>query len=324
MSRRVLITGATGFIGRVLLSYLLKDDEISSILCVDNLSNSEYTPGEPLFSDKRVSVLIKNVSDMTDNDTEDQLDDIYHLASPVGPVGVLKYAGNMGPMIIEDSYKMALLAEKHNARLIDISTSEVYGCDPNGIPQTEDLTKVVPAEITVRLEYGVAKLACEVFLANRTKVFGLNCCIVRPYNIVSYGQQAAAGFVLPRFFEQALANKPLTVYQPGTQRRTFTDVRDFVESLILVMAKGKSGEIYNIGNPNNLHTILDLANRVIEKTGSTSGYTIVDPQKEHGKLFTEAWEKIPNINKINQELGWNPTRSLDDIIDEAIRRYNEL
>jgi len=321
MSKRILLTGSHGFIGRVLLTYFLKDPDIELIDCVDNLCNSSHDPADPLFQDGRIRVTISNVQDMGPMIAYDE---IWHLASPVGPVGVLKYAGKMGPMIIADTAKMANWALATGAKLIDISTSEVYGQDPCGIPQVENIPKIVPSNTTVRLEYGVSKLCCEVFLANMVRTTSLQCNMIRPYNIVSFGQQASAGFVLPRLIEQALAGLPLTVYQPGTQRRTFTDVRDFVEGMIHIMKHGKNGEIYNVGNPANLHSILELAEMVIKKTGTTSKISIVDPKTLHGDLFEGAWEKIPNITKVQTDTGWTPFRTLEDIVDEAVRGYQNV
>jgi len=321
MGKRILLTGSHGFIGRVLLGYFLQDPDVEFIDCVDNLCNSTYNEVDPLFQDERIRVTISSVQDL-----EGPLpyDEIWHLASPVGPVGVLKFAGKMGPMIVADTAKMADWALAGGAKLIDISTSEVYGQDPCGIPQVEDIPKVVPSNTTVRLEYGVSKLCCEIFLTNMVRTSALQCNMIRPYNIVSYGQQAAAGFVLPRFVEAALAGHPLTVYQPGTQRRTFTDVRDFVEGMLYVMKKGKNGEVYNVGNPANLHSIMNLAKLVVAKTGSTSRIDVVDPRKLHGDLFAGAWEKIPNIDKIQADTGWAPFRTLEDIVDGAVAGYKNV
>jgi nucleoside-diphosphate-sugar epimerase len=321
MSKRILVTGITGFIGRVLTKYLLQDPNVTHITGVDNLINSKYSEDDPLFQDPRVDMNICSVSDY--NPTELNVEEIYHLASPVGPVGVLKWAGSMGPMIVDDTARMAKLALKTGAKLIDISTSEVYGANPHGVPQVEDLNKVVPSNITVRLEYGVAKLLCEIFLTNMTRTTDLKCNMIRPYNIVSYGQQASAGFVLPRFIEQALSGEDITVYPPGEQRRTFTDVHDFVEGIMAVMAQGENGQIYNVGNPVNLHSIMELAEMVKETTKSSSDIKIVDPKKLHGDLFEEAWEKIPNIDRIQRDTDWKPYRTLKDIVDFAVAAYQK-
>lgn len=319
---KIFITGGTGFIGRVLLANLLKRNDIESIECIDNLSNSKYEIGEPAFSDPRVTMEVVSVDDYKWSGTK--FDIIYHLASPVGPVGVLKYPGTMGMMIVGDTYKMATVALTCGAKLIDISTSEVYGTDPKGVPQVEELNKFVSSNITVRQEYAVAKLLCEIFLTNLSKIADLKFNIIRPYNIVSYGQQAAAGFVLPRFLEQALAGDPITVYLPGTQKRTFTDVRDFVDALVLVAERGINGEIYNIGNPANRLGIREFAEQIKLLTNSLSEIIICDPKQIHGKWFEEANEKIPDITKITRDTGWKPFRTIEDIISFAVERACEV
>lgn len=322
MGLKILVTGATGFIGRTLIRELLKKSDIESIECVDNLCNSAFHVTDPLFLDTRVCVKIVSVKDYVHSGTK--FDIIYHLASPVGPVGVLKFPGTMGQMIVDDTFRMAQLAIACEAKLIDISTSEVYGLDPKGVPQVETLDKCVSSKITVRLEYAVAKLLCEILLTNLGSITPLQFNIIRPYNIVSYGQQAAAGFVLPRFLEQALSDSPITVYLPGTQSRTFTDVRDFVNALILIAEHGINSEIYNVGNPANRLSIMEFAQQIKLLTGSKSEIIISDPKKLHGALFEEAHEKIPDITKVVRDTGWQPIRSIKEIIDFAIERSHEI
>ena len=316
--QRILVTGGLGFIGRTLLEYLLREDNIEYIDVVDNLSNSKLDANDKLISDPLVSVTISSVSDFYATRSYTH---IYHLASPVGPAGVLNYAGRMGPMIIEDTYKMAQLAIENNARLLDISTSEVYGREPHDEAQKEDIDKVVPAEITVRLEYGVAKLLSEIFLINLTKSSDLQVNLVRPFNIVGVGQQSQVGFVLPRFVEFAKKNEPLTIFGTGEQKRTFTSVKDFVEGIILIQDSDVSGEVFNIGNAENICSIIELANLVLELTGSDSEIKLVDPKTIYGPHYAEAWNKIPDSTKIKERLGWNPTIGIREIITEVIESY---
>lgn len=316
--KRILITGGLGFIGRTLLQYLLAKDDIEYLDVVDNLCNSKLDKDDPLRHDVRVHIMTQSVDEF---DVDKPYTEIWHLASPVGPAGVLNYAGRMGPMIVADVYKMAQLAIKHNARLLDISTSEVYGREPGGVPQKEDIDKVVPSNITVRLEYGVSKLLSEVFLTNLTKSTPLQVNLIRPFNIVGVGQQGEVGFVLPRFVEAALAGKPLTVFGDGQQMRTFTSVKDFVEALLLIMDSDINGEIFNVGNAANICSILDLAEMVVRLTGSKSKIQLVDPTTIYGPHYAEAWNKIPNASKIKNMLGWTPSRSLEDIVTEVIRSY---
>lgn len=312
---RILVTGGLGFIGQVLLRSLLADRDIDYIDVVDNLCNSSL-PKQKNFPDY-VTPHIISVNDFVPSR---KYSEIYHLASPVGPAGVLNYAGRMGPMIISDTHKMAQLALDHGAKLIDISTSEVYGKDPGSIAQKEDIEKIVPGEVTVRLEYGVSKLASEISLLNMTKSTDLRVNIVRPFNIVGPSQSGEVGFVLPRFIDQALKNEPLTVFGNGQQKRAFTSVNDFVRGIKMIMESNINGEIFNIGNPANLCSIIDLARIVIKLTESNSLPKLCDPKTIYGEFYAEAWNKIPNINKIRNLIGWKPRESIRDIVKEAISR----
>jgi nucleoside-diphosphate-sugar epimerase len=320
--KKILVTGGLGFIGRVLLKSLFKDiDQIKYIDVVDNLSNSSTLTSPDLDAFKnKLNIFVNSVHNWTP--CRDYTE-IYHLASPVGPAGVLNYAGRMGPMIVSDTYKMANLALDQGARLIDISTSEVYGREPGNIGQKEDIDKIVPGNITVRLEYGVSKLACEVSLLNMIKATPLKVNIIRPFNIVGPSQSGEVGFVLPRFIDQALKGKPLTVFGNGSQKRTFTSVNDFIRGIRMVMDSDVNGEIFNIGNPANLCSVLDLAKIVIRLTNSSSEISLTDPKTIYGPLYAEAWNKIPDITKVQQKIGWHPKESIEDIVLEAIKVAQE-
>lgn len=243
------------------------------------------------------------------------IDEIYHLASVVGPVGVLSHAGRMAEQIIADAVSIASLAIDTKARLVYVSTSEVYG--PIAGALSEEESKVIPADITVRLEYAVGKLAAEVALVNLSKVSNLDVCIVRPFNVAGPRQSTRGGFVIPRFTAQAMNNELLTVYGDGTQIRAFTHVKDIVAGLVRVMQDGRSGEVYNIGNLDNKTTILELADLVIDVVGSESKKVFVDPKELHGPLFAEAADKFPDATKAKRDLGWVAKIDLRSIVKDA-------
>jgi UDP-glucose 4-epimerase len=284
-----IVTGGAGFIG----SHLV--DRLGDAIVVDPLGVLPYRIQDfPL-------ALISGA------------DVIYHLASPVGPVGVLDWAGRLVLEVIETTKIVRRWAFVAGCPLVYVSTSEIYGPQPAG-RTPEDANRIIPAGHSARMEYAVAKLAAETMLLNTP---GLDVRIVRPFNVAGPRQKPDGGFVLPRFIKQALAGEPLTVYAPGTQRRAFTHVLDIVDGIVRAAEHGKPGSIYNLGNPDNECTIAGLAAEVILETHSTSEIEVIDPVTLWGVGFKEAPDKIPDIARAVQELGWQPTRDRRTIIRDA-------
>lgn len=316
--RNILVTGGLGFIGTHLINELAKKYPDASIDVVDNLANSSFHPKRKSFFEKH-GIKFYQASVKEFQKPPKKYDWILHLASPVGPAGVLHYAGRMGVMILEDNIKMADWALEDDAKLLSISTSEVYGQHPPGdYGQTEDTPKVVPAKVTVRLEYGVSKLLSEISLLNLAKVKPLKINLIRPFNIIGPYQKGEVGFVAPRFVSAALKDEPITVFGDGSQKRTFTHVSDIVEPIILLMESDFNQKIYNVGNPANLCSVKELAEKIISISKSKSKIELVDPKIIYGPLYEEAWNKIPDIARIAADLRWQPKRSLDDILAEYI------
>jgi UDP-glucose 4-epimerase len=317
-TRNVLVTGGAGFIGTHLVNELVRQKKFDTMDVVDNLSSSSV-PERRLNFFKKHNIRFIEASVEEFNPTGQKYDQIYHLASPVGPAGVLKYAGRMGLVILADAVKMADLALRDDAKLLMVSTSEVYGKHPEGgLGQHEDIPKVVPANITVRLEYGVGKLMTEIALLNLAKVKPLHVNFVRPFNIIGPHQNGESGFVVPRFVDAALKGEPITIFGDGSQKRTFTHVQDIVDAFIMIMNSGVDGRIYNVGNPANIASIKELAHKILALCESTSKVDYVDPKNIYGPLYEEAWNKIPDIERISSEVGWAPRWALDDIVSEYI------
>jgi len=311
--KRVLITGGAGFIGREVVRCIVGGIG-REITVVDNLSSSS---AEWLKGITKVSFINMNLEDFLSENHVGEFDEIYHLASPVGPVGVLQYKGKISKTIIDHLYDVAILAIESNAKLCYVSTSEIYGQNPI-FDQSEDIDKIVPSNYTVRLEYGIAKLTGEIMLANLKKAYpDFEYFVIRPFNIVGKDQNAGLGFVIPRFVSQALHNEPMTVYGDGTDKRTFTDVRDIARIMTKIMDSDICNT-FNVGNPDNVITIGELARLIKRRANSQSKIRFVDPKTLWGKDFEEAWNKIPNIDRLKSLVGDWPQNRLIDIIDDIL------
>ncbi len=323
MRERILVTGGIGFIGTHLVRRLAIEHPNTQIEIVDDLSAfaSESDAASRIEHLQKMGCIFHrmSVADFTPT-TRARYEQIYHLACKVGPAHVIKFGGRMATEIVSDAEKMGDLAIRDNAPLISISTSEVYGRDPDGKPQHEDLPLEVPALASDRLEYTLAKLLTEISLVNLAKANpGLRVNLIRPFNVVGPLQTGEGGYVLPRFVDAALRNEPLTVFGEGNQTRSFTHVSDVVQSLIAIMESDAQGRIYNVGSVENTIAIGDLARMVIEVTGSEGPILHVDPKTIFGERYTEAPSKIASIDRIVDEIGWRPSWSLEEIIHDYAR-----
>jgi UDP-glucose 4-epimerase len=224
--------------------------------------------------------------------------------------------------IVNDIYHLIDLAIKKDAKLVDVSTSEVYGGGQQGYC-SEELPKIVPPKTTVRLEYAIGKLAAETAVINTCKVTKLNATIVRPFNVAGPRQSGKGGFVLPRFIAMAIRKDPLTIFGDGKQIRAFTHIKDIADGIIRAMRFGVVGEAYNLGNPNNKICILDLAKKVIELVNNNSGIVFVDPKTTYGSLYEEANDKYPDARKAINELGWDPTKGVEFTVTDTYQYMKE-
>ena len=319
MNKKILITGGLGFIGAHCIEKWKSLD--FDIFIIDNLSSNAIPKDHPLT--QNTTVKIGNILDISWNSLP-KFDLILHLASPVGPVGVLKHSGNIGRIILNDIYWVIEGSKYNCCPLIFVSTSEIYGYRENKSYLKEDDDKVLTGNFTVRNEYSIAKLLSEIVLSNQAKINkDFKYQIIRPFNVTRQFQKVDGGFVLPRFVTQALNGEDITVYYDGMQSRAFTWVKDIVDGIYLTTISSEKywNQEWNIGNERNEQTIQYLAEKVKEFTKSHSIISNIDPKLLHGPLFAEAPEKIPNSNKIKSLLGWFPTKGVDDVIKEVIEYY---
>lgn len=298
---RAIVTGGAGFLGSHLTDRLVSEGW--QVTVVDDLAaGAHWLNDRALLIPHAVQRAVVSVP----------VDAVFHVAGKVGPTGVLRHAGHIVQDTVDAATVAASWALASGCPLIDVSTSEVYG-DPTG-PNSEMTPRVFQPGSSARMEYAIGKLAAETTLLNTP---GLDVRIVRPFNIAGPRQSPSGGFVLPRFVQQAIAGGFLTVYQPGTQRRAFTHVEDIVSGMLAVLAHGRRGEAYNLGNPANECSIAELAAEVIARVGSGS-ISVVDPVMLHGPDFREAADKVPDASKARTDLGWAPQYTREEIIASVV------
>ena len=314
--KNILISGGAGFLGTYSIEKYL--EEGYNITVIDNFSTAVVKNNDPILDN--VTLIEDDILNVRWTDLE-KYDLVLHLASPVGPAGILKHSGKMAKYILNDIYWAIEGAQYNSCPLIFVSTSEIYGYREKAILLKEEDDKLLVGDFKVRNEYSIAKLLAEIVLSNTAKVSDLQYQIIRPFNISGARQLKTGGFVLPTFVTQSLDESDITVFNGGKQIRAFTHVTDIVEGIYLT-SQSDFNEIWNVGDPANQCTILEIADRVKDKTKTKSNITFVDPKTIHGPLYEEAWDKIPNPEKIDKRLGWVAKYDVDYIINDVINYYS--
>lgn len=311
MSQRILVSGGLGFLGAHLCRRLAATDPDCALTIVDNLSSTRL---DTCVLPPSAAVVVE---DFRRFEPADSWDLVFHLAGPVGSVGILPRNGYVARDILELAVRAADIARASGALLLHISSSEVYG---QGGRLGEDREMVVPARTGTRMEYALGKLTAEHVLLNLAQDTGMRLKICRPFNVIGEGQSAEGGFVVPTFFEHALANEPIPVYYDGAQQRSFCHVDDAIDGILAVLEKGEASTCYNVGHDGNVITIHRLAKRIKEICGSRSPLRCVDPQKLHGAGYVEGFDKVPDLTKVTRDTGWSPRIDLTEAL-ERIHRY---
>lgn len=299
---RALVTGGAGFIGSHLVDILVAEGH--DVTVVDPADPVDPFPAGVVHKKQTLqSLKMPPVGK--------RWGVVYHLAGPVGPVGVLDYPGEITPAIVG----MADWCRRHQGRIVYVSTSEVYGAQPQPVDEARPL--IIHPENGARAEYAASKAAAEMMLLNAPKV---DVRVIRPFNVAGPRQQAAGGFVIPRFVESLAAREPLTVYGDGSMVRAFTHVHEIAQAVYQAGLRGPSNTVYNLGNNNNAMTILDLAHLVVA-AGGGGEISNVDPQALHGKAFREAADKTPVASHAWAELDFQPRRTAEDIVLDYLDWY---
>ena len=306
---RALVTGGAGFIGSHLCERLLNDGY--DVLCVDNYYSSTKDNIAHLLSNPRFEVIRHDVT----FPLYVEVDEIYHLACPASPIHYQRDPVQTTKTAVHGSINMLGLAKRTGAKILLTSTSEVYG-DPLVHPQTEEYWGNVNP-IGPRACYDEGKRAAETLFFDYQRQHDLKIKVVRLFNTYGPRMHPQDGRVVSNFIMSALNNTPLTVYGEGEQTRSFCYVSDLIDGLIAMMNSADSitGPI-NLGNPGEF-TIGELANMVIEQTGTQS-------EIEYFPLpVDDPIRRQPDITKAKNILGWEPTIALADGLATTITYFKE-
>ncbi len=317
---KILITGGAGFIGSHLAeAHLEKGDEV---YIIDDLSTGALDNIVSFQKNDRYKNRIFFHEDtIMSHDTMLELtgicDIVYHLAAAVGVRYILDNPLESIRINIQGTEKVLELCTKFKKKVLIASSSEVYGKHLHA-PLVETDNIVYGPSSKFRWSYAASKLMDEFTALAYHRTKGLWVTIVRLFNTVGPRQTGAYGMVLPRFVDQALDNRPLTVYGDGSQSRTFTYVKDVVQALIALMeTDSAAGEVFNIGGTEEI-TIMDLANKVIALTNASSTVHLVPYEDVFLKDFEDMQRRVPSIEKIRTSIRFEPKTDIDTILKNVV------
>jgi len=309
---KYLITGGAGFIGSHLAEKLIARGD--QVVIFDNLSTGSANNLSGIKEKVKFeegNILNKGVIDKLVADS----DYVVHLAAALGVFNIVNKPLESLKTNLQGSEIVLEACDKYRKPVLVASTSEIYGKNDK-VPLNEEDDRIIGHPLKSRWSYSEAKavdesLAYFYYLENKLPIR-----IVRFFNTVGPRQVGHYGMVVPRFVSAALKKEPLSVYGSGDQIRCFCHVTDAVRGLLLVMDSDKAvGEVFNVGN-NQQISIMELAKKVIEITGSKSVIEKIAYEKAYPQGFEDMQRRVPDISKIKQVLGWSPEINLDQIIKD--------
>lgn len=316
-----LITGGAGFIGSHLAERLLAAGYTVTI--IDNLSTGSIRNLRSLDDNPRFRAAIEDIRNIHVMDRlVSECDVIFHLAAAVGVQRIISEPIETIETNIGGTEVVLKTARRYRKKVLIASTSEVYGKGIR-IPFSEDDDTVMGPTIRNRWSYAASKAIDEFLALAYHKEVDLPVVIFRLFNTVGPRQSGQYGMVLPRFVRWALANEPILVYGDGQQQRCFCNVRDVVEAIHkLAETPAALGEVFNIGSSEEI-SIYALAERVRARAGSSSEIRLIPYDEAYEAGFEDFRRRVPSIEKIKRLIGWSPTTSLDETIDQIITYQKE-
>jgi UDP-glucose 4-epimerase len=315
---KALVTGGAGFIGSHLSERLLEAG--TEVWALDDLSTGSERNVAHLAERSEFHLVVDSVlSPSVVSELVHRCDVVYHLAAVVGVRLIVERPGHTLLTNVQGTESILEYASRFGKRVLVASSSEVYGDHPEEASLDEDARRIYGPTTARRWAYADTKAIDEFLALARSDEEGLHCVIARLFNTVGPRQSGQYGMVIPRFVEAALAGRPLEVYGDGTQTRCFCHVSDVVGALqALADHDSTAGQIYNVGSTERVR-IVDLAERVLRATGSSSEIVFVPYEEvfERG-IEEEMFHRAPSIDKIAGMVGWHPTIDLDAIVADVV------
>jgi len=311
---RILVTGGAGFVGSHLCERLIADGH--SVVAVDNFSTGRAANLDNLKGSKDFTLVEGSILDSALlNPLIKNSDYVFHLAAAVGVFNIVNHPLDSLMTNIRGTENVLEAAHASSIPVFITSSSEVYGKNiSDSLKESDD--RILGSPITLRWSYSEAKaidesLAYAYFVEKK-----LETRIVRFFNTVGPRQLGAYGMVVPRFVKAAISNEPITIYGNGQQTRCFAHVYDVIDAVIAIAFAGNTvGKVINIGNDFEI-SINGLAKKIIDETGSKSELVYVPYEEAYGDGFEDMERRVPNIDLINQLVGWKPKRDLTTIIKD--------
>jgi len=313
----VLVAGGAGFIGSHLCKSLLSENY--KVICVDNLVTGDKNNLEDILDSQNFTFLEQDITKSLGKELT--VDYIFHLASPASPnkKSPRSYINHPIETLLANSlgtYNLLELAKKTSAKFLYASSSEVYG-NPTVSPQSEDYFGNVNPN-GVRSVYDEGKRFGEAITMSYVRESGLDARIIRIFNTYGPFMQVDDGRVVSNFINQAILNKPITIYGDGNQTRSFCYIDDMVQGLMLSMFSDKTkGEVINLGNSDE-RKISELATIIKDITNSQSNIVFEDLPEDDPKV------RKPDISKAERLIGWSPKVGIEEGVKKTVEYFKSI
>ena len=309
MKKRVLVTGGAGFIGSFLCESLIEKGNY--VICCDNFYTGNKENLKNIYNHKNFELLRHDVT----FPLYVEVDEIFNFACPASPIHYQNDPVQTVKTCVHGAINMLGLAKRTKARIMQASTSEIYG-DPEVHPQNESYKGAVSIE-GPRACYYEGKRCAETIFWDYQRQHQIDVKVIRIFNTFGPRMQPNDGRVVSNFILQALANKDITVYGKGNQTRSFCYIDDLISGILMMMELENFSGPINLGNPSEI-SILDLASEIIDLTGSNSkimyrSLPIDDPQM-----------RCPDISLANKKLGWSPKFDRKTGLKKTIKYFDSL